>query len=89
MLDSVREVLDGARRSLLFWRILRGSVRLCEVGDDDLGVALRAEGTRLEERLLEEDTTLVHVQTRLDIIQSVGDTVDAAKEVLVVDVYNI
>lgn len=56
--------------------------------DDDLSVALRSKRAGLEQRLLEEDATLVHVQTRLYVIEGVGDAIDTLKEVLVVDVWN-
>ena len=54
--------------------------------NNDLGVALGSKCARLQERLEEEDTALVHVLTSLDIIQGVGDTIDGSEEVRVVDV---
>ena len=86
VLNGVREVLHRARRGFLLWWILRRRVGLCEVWDDDLGVALGTEGARFKQRLLVEDAALVHVLTSLNIIQSVGDTIDRGEEVRVVDV---
>ena len=53
---------------------------------DHLGVALRAEGSGFKERLLVEDATLVHVLTRLDIVQCISDTIETGKEASVIDV---
>ena len=86
VVDLVREVLDRANRSLLLRRVLRGGVRLRQVRHDNLRVTLGAEGTRLEKWLQVEDTTLVHVHTRLDVVQRVCNAVNAVEEFLVVDV---
>ena len=56
--------------------------------DDNLGVALGSQSTRLEKRLEEENATLVHVQTRLDIVKSIRDTVDPSEEIIVIEVYS-
>ena len=53
---------------------------------DNLRVTLGAEGTRLEKWLQVEDTTLVHVHTRLDVVQRVCNAVDVCEEVGIVDV---
>ena len=52
--------------------------------DDDLGVAFRAECTRFEERFLEEDATLVHVETSFDIVERVRDSIEGREEVIVI-----
>ena len=62
MVDGVGEVLDRASRRLLLWRVLGGRIGLCEVGDNDLGVALGPEGSGLPKGLPVEDATLVHVE---------------------------
>lgn len=61
VLNGVGEVFDGARRSLLFRRILRGRVGFSEIRNDDLCIALSAKSAGFEQRLLEQDTTLIHV----------------------------
>ena len=47
MVDGVGEVLDRASRRLLLWRVLGGCIGLREVRDNDLSVALGAEGSGL------------------------------------------
>ena len=54
--------------------------------DDDLGVALGTKSARLKQGLEEEHATLVHVQTRLDIVKSIRDTVDPSEEIIVIEV---
>lgn len=61
MLNGVGEALEGAHGDALLRRVLAGRVRLGDVGDDDLGVTLGAERSRLEQRLLVEDASSVHV----------------------------
>ena len=85
VVDLVREVLDSARRRLLLRWVLRRGVRLCEVGNNDLNVALRSESAGLEQRLLVEDATLVHVQTGLYVVERVRDTINAREELVAVD----
>lgn len=63
VLDSVGEVLDGAGRRLFLGRVLRGCVRLGQEGDDDLVVTLRTQRPRFEQRFLEENAALIHVET--------------------------
>ena len=63
VVDGVGEVLDRASRRLLLWRVLGGRIGLREVRDNDLSVALGAEGSGLQEGLAVEDATLVHVET--------------------------
>ena len=63
MLNGVGEVLDRAGRCLLLWWVLGGRIGLREVRDDDLGVALGAEGAGLKQGLPVENATLVHVET--------------------------
>ena len=57
------------------------------MGDDDLRVTLGTKGTGLQQGLLEEDTTLIHVQTSVHIVQRVRDTVNAGEELRIIDVY--
>lgn len=61
VLDGVGEALEGAHGDALLRRVLAGRVRLGDVGDDDLSVTLGAERSRLEQRLLVEDASSVHV----------------------------
>ena len=53
--------------------------------DDNLSVTLGAKSTRLEQRLLVEDATLVHVQTGFYVVERVRDTINARKELVAVD----
>ena len=55
--------------------------------DDDLGVALGTKSARLKQGLEEEHATLIHVQTRFDIVKSIRDTVDPSEEIIVIEVY--
>lgn len=61
-------------------------VRFSEMWDDDLCIALCAESPRLEQWLQEEYATLIHVQTSFNVVKRVGDTVDRAEEIFVVNV---
>ena len=54
--------------------------------DDDLGVALSTKSARLKQGLEEEPATLIHIQTRLDIVKSIRDTVDPSEEIIVIEV---
>jgi hypothetical protein len=47
VLNLVGEVLDGTRRRLFLRRVLRGRVGLCQMRDDNLSIALCAQGSRL------------------------------------------
>eukprot|EP00047_Mylnosiga_fluctuans_P019583 m.84068 g.84068 ORF g.84068 m.84068 type:complete len:1015 (-) comp8186_c0_seq2:29-3073(-) len=85
VLDEVREVLEGADRDRLLWRILRRRVRLRQVRQHNLGIALGAEGARLQQRPAVEDTALVHVASGLDVVKRVGNTVDGTEELVAVD----
>ena len=53
---------------------------------DDLSVTLRAEGPGFEERFLVEDASLVHILTRLHVVQCIGDTIKTGKEAGIIDV---
>ena len=86
VVDRVREVLDGADGRFLLRRILRRGIRLGDMWDNDLNVAFRSEGPRLEKRLQVEYTALVHVLTRLHVVQRIRNAVDACEEVRIVDV---
>jgi len=59
--DGVGKVLERTDRDGLLRRILRRGVGLREMWNDYLNVALRAERTGLEQRLVVVDTPPVHV----------------------------
>jgi len=61
VLDGVGEVLDGTRGNGLLGWVLGRRVGFSQEGNDDLSVCLGAEGTGLEQWLLVEHTTSVHV----------------------------
>ena len=46
------------------WRL---TIVLCLLGQDHLRVALGPQGPRLQQRLCEVDTPLVHIQARSDL----------------------
>jgi len=80
VLDGVREVLDRARRERLFRGILRRRVRLGQVGQDHLRVALGAERARLQQRLAVVNAAAIDILACIDVVQGVGDTVQALEE---------
>lgn len=84
VLDLVREVFDRATWSLSLWRVLRRAVRFSEVRDDHLSVAFRAKCTGFEEWFLKENATLVHVETRFDVVERVGNSIKSREEVVAV-----
>jgi hypothetical protein len=61
VLDGVGEVLDGTRGNGLLRWILGRRVGFSQEGNDDLSVCLGTESTGLEQWLLVEHTTSVHV----------------------------
>lgn len=75
VLNLVGEASNGTHGEFFLGRILRRGVRLCQVGQDNLCVALGTQSSALEQRLSEEDASSVDVGSRFDIVQSVGDTV--------------
>lgn len=87
--DGIGEVLEGTDRNSLLRGILGRGVGLGEVGNDDLGVALGAEGAGLEQRLAVVDTATVNVFTGFDIVQRVCDTRQRLEKVIVVNVLSV
>jgi len=76
VLDRVGEVAQRTDRNGLFWRVLGGRVGLGKPGNDWLHVALGAQGARLDKRLVVVDAATVHVDTGVDVVQGVADTVE-------------
>ena len=52
MLNSVGKVLQGADGDRLLRGVLAAAVGLGQLGDDDLGVALGAQGPGFQQRLV-------------------------------------
>ena len=76
VLDHVGEVLEGTYWDRLLRGVPGGSVILRELGDNNLGVALRPEGSGLEHGESVEDATLVHVEPGLDVVEGCADAVE-------------
>lgn len=89
VLNLVGEAADCAHGEFLLGGVLGRGVGLCQMRQDNLGVALGAQGSALEQRLSEEDASSVDIGSRLDIVQGVGDTVQAPPEFLVEDVLSL
>jgi hypothetical protein len=83
VVEKVREVLEGTERDPFLWGIRGVTVGLGLEGNDDLRVALGAEGSRLKEWLLVENTFRVNVFSGLEIVQSVQDAIKILPEVVV------
>lgn len=78
-----REHLQCAVGNLgLFIRIVLAAVILSLVGNDDLHVSFRAEGSTLEQRNLVLHASLVHVLSGFDVIKRVGHDFPAAEELI-------
>ncbi len=63
MLNSIREVLERADRSLFLRGVLGGAVALSQVRDHHLHIPLGPQSTRLKERFTVVDTATIHVET--------------------------
>ncbi|KAF5795914.1 hypothetical protein HanXRQr2_Chr08g0345261 [Helianthus annuus] len=69
------ERVHSTHRCLLLRRVPRSTIVFSQVRNNHLRVALSAECTRLEKWLLEVQTSLVNIKSRVDIIQSINDNV--------------
>mmetsp|Transcript_41213 Transcript_41213/g.89825 ORF Transcript_41213/g.89825 Transcript_41213/m.89825 type:complete len:209 (-) Transcript_41213:1220-1846(-) len=78
-------MLQSAQRDGLFRRVLRITIRLSHVGQHHLRVGLGPESPRLKQRQLIPHTLLVHVQSGLDVIQSIHNEVLGGPEGVVKD----
>ena len=89
VLDLVGEVLQGADGDGLLGGVPGGAVVLGELGDDDLGVTLGAQGAALEHGQAVEHTALVHVEAGLDVVEGGAHTVELVVEVVAEDILGL
>ena len=80
MFDLVRKVLEGAERDGGILRISGGSIGFREVRQDDLRVGLGAQCAGLEQRLEELDALGVHIDSCVDVIQSIHNDILGLQE---------
>ena len=73
---------------LLGW-VLRGAVGLGEIRNNYLGVAFGAQGTGLQKGQAIKDASAIHVGPCFDVVQSIGNTVQAAEKVVSVDILGV
>lgn len=75
MFNLIREVLQCAKRNVLFWRIHQIVVAGSDMGQNDLRMAFGAESARLEERFLKPNALIVDILPCFDVIDSVDDQI--------------
>lgn len=83
MLNLVGEVSQGAHWNGFLRRILGVAVALSLVRNDHLRVSFGAEGTGLEEWLFVPHTSLIDVETSLDVVDGVHNKVKSFPEIVV------
>lgn len=90
MLDGIGKVLERADGNGLLRRVLRGRVGFGQKWENNLddvrrqllkccpylGVALGAKSSRLQKWFAKEYAATVHVLTRLNVVESVGHTIE-------------
>ena len=76
MLDSIRKVLERTKGNSTLRRVSRACVRLGLVRHHNLHIALGTERSRLEEWFAVDDALRVHVETRLNVVERVADSIE-------------
>mmetsp|Transcript_5693 Transcript_5693/g.13777 ORF Transcript_5693/g.13777 Transcript_5693/m.13777 type:complete len:452 (-) Transcript_5693:242-1597(-) len=89
MLNLVGEILEGADGDRLLRRVAGRPVAFCQVGHDDLDVSFRSKSSAFKQRLFVVHTTLVDVESSLNVVESVADARKFLPEVVVKELLRI
>jgi hypothetical protein len=71
VINVVREAVNSAHGCLLLRGVTAGTIVLCHIGDYHLGVTLGAQGTTLQQGLAKVNTSWVHVQAGIHIVEGI------------------
>jgi hypothetical protein len=84
VLDVVGERVQQAHRGLFRGRVAGRTIGLSQIGNDDLNVTLRGEGSGLEEGLGVVHAATVDVKASSNVVQGIADAIKLAPEFLVI-----